>query len=413
MKRVAITGLGAVSPIGNTLDEILKNLKEGYCGVDYLKNIDTSELNVKVGCECKDFNPLDFFTKKELRRLDRVNQFAIVSARKAFLDSGIKLEEYNTQRVGISFSSGIGGIETIEKESLIVAEKGFNKISPFFIPMVIANMSASHIAIDLGIHGNVTCPVTACAGSSNAILDGYRSIKDGYSDIVFAGGAEASLNRLGLSGFSSMRALNESNDINRSSIPFDKERSGFVMGEGAATIVLEDYNMAKKRGAKIYGEVIGAFMTCDAGHITAPNENGEFVSLAMEEAIKEAGIKKEDIAYINAHGTSTALNDKIETLAVKNTFKEHSKNLKMSSTKSMTGHLLGASGSLEVLMTLISMNDGFIPPTINYKNFDEECDLNIVPNISIREDYNIAMSNSLGFGGHNVSIIVRGNKDEI
>lgn len=413
MRRVVITGLGAVSPIGDEIEEIFLNLKKGYNSVDFIKDIDVSDINVKIACQCRDFDPLKYFSKKEIKRLDRVNQFAVVSARKAFLDSKLKLENEDKNKVGVIFSSGIGGLSTLESETLLAGERGFNRISPFFIPMVITNMSASLIAIDLNIHGEVTCPVTACAGSSNAVLSAFRSIKDGYSDIILAGGSEASINKLGLSGFSSMRALNETLDINRASIPFDKERNGFVMGEGAATIVLEELEHAKKRNAKIYAEVIGAGITCDAGHITAPNEDGVYVQNAMEYAINEANIKKEDIDYINAHGTSTKLNDKVETKAVKNTFKEHAKSLKISSTKSNTGHLLGASGALEILLSTISMNNSFIPPTINYREFDEDCDLDIVKNIGREEDYNIFMSNSLGFGGHNVSIIVRKYKDEI
>lgn len=413
MRRVVITGLGAVSPIGNEKKEILENIINGYCSVDFIKNIDASDLDVKIACECKTFDSLEYFSKKEIKRLDRVNQFAIVSARKAFEDAKIDLADFEDTKVGVIFSSGIGGLGTLEKETVLATKNGFNRISPFFIPMVITNMSASHIAIDLGIHGYVGCPVTACAGSSNAILDAFRNIKDGYSDLIIAGGTEASINKLGISGFASMRALNDTEDIKRASIPFDKQRNGFVMGEGAAAIVLEDLESAKKRGAKIYAEILSASMTCDAGHITAPNEDGIYIQKAMEDAIKEAKINKEDIEYINAHGTSTKLNDKIETKAVKNTFKEHSKKLKMSSTKSMTGHLLGASGALEILISTIAMNNSYIPATINYKEYDEECDLNIVANKSIKEDYNIFMSNSLGFGGHNVSIIVRGYNNEI
>lgn len=413
MRRVVITGLGAVSPIGSTKEEILKSLKEGKCAVDFVKNIDTSDLSVKIACECSDFDPLLYFSKKDIKRLDRVNQFAIVAARKALEDSKLNLENMDPLKVGVVFSSGIGGLNTLEKETLLAGQRGFDRISPFFIPMVITNMSASHIAIDLKIHGHVTCPVTACAGSSNAILEAYRNIKDGYTDIIFAGGSEASINHLGLGGFASMRALNETLDINRASIPFDKERSGFVMGEGAAVIVLEELENAKKRNAHIYGEIIGTGISCDAGHITAPDSTGEYVKLAMESAINEAGIKKEDVKYINAHGTSTPLNDKTETKAVKRTFEGCLENLKMSSTKSMTGHLLGASGALELMISTIAMNNNFIPPTVNYKVYDEECDLNIVPNKGIDEEYNLFMSNSLGFGGHNVSLIVRSYKDEI
>lgn len=405
MRRVVVTGIGFISPIGKTNDEMLENLKKGFCSVDYIKNINTDELKVKIACEIKNYDPLEYFSKKEIKRLDKVNEFAIIAARKAVEDSNLDFSKYKSDRTGVIFSSGIGGINTLEKETLNAAEKGFNKISPFFIPMVITNMSASHIAIDQNIHGHVSCPVAACAGSSNAILDAYRNIKDGYSDIIIAGGTEASINRLGLSGFSSMRALYEKEDIKRASIPFDKDRSGFVMGEGAGAIILEERESAIRRNAKIYGEIIGASISCDAEHITAPNEEGKYVVLAMENAIKEAGIKKEEIEYINAHGTSTYLNDKVETIAIKKTF-ENLENLKVSSTKSMTGHLLGASGVIELIITLLSMNNDFMPANINYELEDEECDLPIIKDTYYKK-YTTAMSNSLGFGGHNVSIIVR------
>ena len=413
MNRVVVTGIGFISPIGNSEEELFNNIKNGYCAVDFIKNIDTSDINVKIACECKDFNPLDYFSKKEIKRLDRVNQFAIVAARKALEDSMINFSDFEEDRISVIVSSGIGGLSTLERESFVSFERGFNKISPFFIPMVIANMSASHIAIDLSIHGYVGCPVTACAGSANAILDGYRGIKDGYYDIALVGGTEASINKLGLSGFSSMRALNETTNINRASIPFDKERNGFVMGEGSAILVLEKLESAKKRNAKIYGEIIGAGISCDAGHITAPNEDGTYVKMAMEYAIKEANIKKEEIDYINAHGTSTPLNDKTECIAIKKTFGEYSNKIKMSSTKSNTGHLLGASGSLEMIISLLAIKNSYIPPTINYEVYDEDCNTLIVKNKGIEEDINIIMSNSLGFGGHNVSLIARRYSDGI
>ncbi|RVU54831.1 beta-ketoacyl-ACP synthase II [Anaerosphaera multitolerans] len=408
MRRVVVTGMGFISPIGNDIKTLWKNVKEGNSAVDFIEGFDTSDLRVKVACQCRDFNPSDYFNKKDQRRTDRVNQFGIAAARNAKEDSKIDLNDFEPTRVGIMVASGIGGLDTIETETIKASQKGFDKISPFFIPMVIANMTAAQIAIELGVHGYVGCPVTACASANNAILDGYRSIVDGYNDVVFAGGAEASINHLGIGGFSSMRALNESNDIKRSSIPFDKERAGFVMGEGAGVLVLEELNSALKRGAKIYGEIVGGAITCDANHITAPEENGIWASMAMEQAVKNSGMTLEDVDYINAHGTSTPLNDKIETKAVKNTFKDHAYNLKLSSTKSMTGHLLGASGAIEAIITLLAIENSFIPPTVNYLVEDEECDLNIVPNKGIEQDIKLALSNSLGFGGHNITIAMKG-----
>ncbi|MDO5712808.1 MAG: beta-ketoacyl-ACP synthase II [Tissierellia bacterium] len=408
MRRVVVTGLGFVTPLGNDVDTLVKHLKDGYCAVDFIKGYDVEKLKVKIACEAKDFDPLDYFTKKEIRRMDRVNMFGIVASRFAQEDSGLDFSQYPPTRIAIMMASGIGGIDTIEKESFKAFEKGFSKISPFFTPTVITNMTAAQVAIDLGIHGYVGCPVTACAASANAILDGYRSIKDGYHDVVLAGGSEASINGLGIGGFTSMRALNEENNPNRASIPFDKERSGFVMGEGSVVLVLEELEKAKARGAKIYGEILGGAMTCDANHITAPDESGKWVRLAMTEAMRIGHISLEDVDYINTHGTSTPLNDKIETKAIKDTFGELANQLYVSSTKSMTGHLLGASGSLEAMISLLAIQNNFIPPTVNYKVPDPECDLNITPNTSIEKDINIALSNSLGFGGHNVCLALKG-----
>lgn len=413
MKRVVVTGMGFISPIGNSIETLWDSVKKGKSAVDYIDGFDTSQLRVKVACQCKDYDPSDYFDKKEQRRTDRVNQLGVAAARNAKEDSGIDLDNYDPSRVSVMVSSGIGGLNTIETETIKASVKGFDKISPFFIPMVIANMTAAQIAIELGVHGYVGCSVTACASSSNSILDGYRSIVDGYNDVVFAGGAEASINRLGIGGFSSMRALNESNDIKRSSIPFDKERSGFVMGEGSGVLVLEELESALKRGANIYGEIVGASMTCDANHITAPEKNGTWAALAMEQAVKNSGMKLTDVDYINAHGTSTPLNDKIETKAVKKAFKDHAYDLKLTSTKSMTGHLLGASGAIEAIITLLAIKNSFIPPTVNYLVEDEDCDLDVVPNMGVDREIKLALSNSLGFGGHNVSIAMKGYENAI
>lgn len=407
-RRVVITGMGAVSPIGNTLEDIYKNLQKGYCSVGEITRYDTTNMKMKFACEVKDFKPEEYMDKKSTRRLDLVNQFGIVAAKKALEDSEIKLEEINDlDRCGVVVSSGIGGLITIQNETIKGNKKGFDRISPFFITGGISNMTSALIAIELGFHGYCACPVTACAGGTNAIGDAFRSIRDGYQDLIFTGGSEASITEVGIGGFTSMKALSEGETADRASIPFDKERSGFVMGEGAAIIVLEELEHAKARGAKIYGELVGYGVTCDANHITAPDSNGTYAGKAMADAIKDANIKPEDIDYINAHGTSTPLNDQYETLAVKNTFKDHAYNLKISSTKSMTGHLLGASGGIEAIISTLAVEKGYIPPTVNYEVKDELCDLNIVPNKGIYEDVNYVMSNSLGFGGHNASIIIK------
>lgn len=403
MRRVVVTGLGAISPIGNEISEITKNLREGKNGLKEIKSFDNSASKVKFAAEI-DINLEDYFSKKELRRMDRINALGILAGRAAFEDSKLTREEI--KNASIIVASGIGGLNTIEEEAEKGNTKGYEKISPFFIPKAIVNMTCAQIAIDLGAHGYSSAPVTACASSLNAVLDGYRNIKDGYSDIAIVGGAESSINRLGIFGFESMKALSTSNDINRASIPFDKEREGFVMGEGAAILILEEYEYAKARGAKIYAEVVGADATMDAHHITAPIESGEFAKKCMELAIGQAGIENDEIDYINAHGTSTNLNDKIESKIYRELFK----NPTVSSTKSMTGHLLGASGSMESIISIIALNNNFIPPTINYKVKDEECDLNI-NSVAIDKELKYVMTNSLGFGGHNACVIFK--KEEI
>lgn len=413
MKRVVVTGIGFVSPIGNDIETLTNNLRNGKCGISEITLYDDPDLKVKFAGQCKDYDPKEYFNTKEMRRLDRVNQFGIIAARKAVEDSEIDFNQYEDDRVAVLVASGIGGLETIERESLKAFERNFTKISPMFIPMVIANMTSAHIAIEFDIHGTVSCPITACASSNTAILDGYRMIKDGYADVVVAGGAEASITRLGIGGFSSMRALNESETVDRASIPFDLERSGFVMGEGGAILILEDYDSAKKRNAKIYGEIAGGYSTCDASHITAPEPEGKYAAKAMEMAIKDAGLKASDIDYINAHGTSTPMNDKTETKAIKATLGEHVNKVSVSSTKSMTGHLLGASGAIEAIISLLAMKNSFVPPTINHRVSDPECDLDITANESKVKEIKVAMSNSLGFGGHNVSIIMKGVEDAL
>ena len=407
-RRVVITGLGAISPIGNNVDELWNGIKESKCGIDEITAFDTSNFKTKLAAEVKGYDPLEHFDAKQAKRLDRVSQFAMIAAREAIKDSNITKENTDFDNVGIYVGSGIGGLMTIQSQCETNYAKGNNRVSPMFIPMAICNMPAGNISIDLGIKGESLALVTACASSTHAIGEAYRSIKHGYEDVILAGGCEASICSIGIAGFENMKALSNSTDKNRASMPFDKERNGFVMGEGAGIIVLEELEHALNRGAKIYAEVIGYGATSDSYHITSPEPEGHGGANAMIRAIKDAKINPEDIDYINAHGTSTHLNDSIETKAIKLALgEEASKNVKVSSTKGNTGHLLGAAGVMEAVISTKAIEDKFIPPTINYKVEDEECDLNVVPNKGINQDVNIVMSNSLGFGGHNASIILK------
>ena len=407
-KRVVITGIGAVSTAGSNLEEIYESILAKKTFISEIESFDTTDFEVKVAGEIKDFDPSKYIDKKAQKRMDRVTQFGVYAANLAYEDAQFKKDELKDNiRCGVIIGSGIGGLETIENEHTRGQKRGFEKISPFFIPMSIINMNSAQIGISLGINGQNYSPVTACSAGTDSIGQGYRLIKDGYADVMITGGTEASITPLGLGGFSSMKALSFQTDPQRASIPFDKERDGFVMGEGAGILILEELEHAKDRGAKIYGEIVGYGSTSDGFHITAPHEDGKFASLAMEMAIKEGNLEPNDIDYINAHGTSTPLNDKIETKAIKNTFKDHAYELFVSSTKSMTGHLLGASGAIEGIISLVALNKSIIPPTLNYKVFDEDCDLKIVPNEPIIKTIDYVMSNSLGFGGHNSSLIFK------
>lgn len=410
-KRVVITGLGAISPIGNTVEETWKGIKEKKCGIDKITLFDTSNLKTKLAAEVKDFDPSQYLDPKQVKRLDRVSQFAIIAAREAFQDSKITKENTDYERVGIYVGTGIGGLITLQNQCEVRLEKGNNRVSPMFIPMVIANMPAGNIAMDLGLKGESVAMVSACASSNHAIGEAYRAIKHGYEDVIVAGGCEATICPIGIAGFENMKALSHSTDKNRASIPFDKERSGFVMGEGAGILVLEELEHAKKRGAKIYAEIIGYGATSDAYHITSPDPEGNGGARAMQRAMQDANVKPEEIDYINAHGTSTSLNDSTETLAIKTALGEASKKVKVSSTKSNTGHLLGAAGAIEAIITTKAIENKFIPPTIHYEVKDEACDLDIVPNEPIEQEIKIAMSNSLGFGGHNASIMIKKFED--
>lgn len=406
-RRVVITGLGAISPIGNTVEENWKAIKNKKCGIDKISLFDTTGFKTSLAGEVKNYDALEHFEAKQAKRLDRCSQFAIISAREALKDSEISADNTDLDRVGIFVSSGIGGLITIEEQSKVLYEKGNRRVSPMFIPMAISNMPAGNISIDLGLKGESISIVTACASSTHAIGEAYKTIKCGGEDAIIAGGTEAAICELGIAGFENMKALSSSEDKTRASIPFDKERSGFVMGEGAAMLVLEEYEHAKRRNAKIYAEVIGFGATTDAYHITSPEPEGNGGAKAMERAIKDANIKPEEIDYINAHGTSTHLNDTTETMAIKKAFGEASYNVKISSTKGNTGHLLGAAGAIEAIFCVKAIQDQIIPPTINYKVKDEECDLDITPNEVVNAKVETVMSNSLGFGGHNASVIIR------
>ncbi len=406
-KRVVITGLGAITPIGKNVAETWEGIENKTCGIDKISLFDTSNFKTTLAAEVKNYNPLEYFEPKQVKRFDRSSQFAIISAREAVKDSGITKENTNYDRVGIFVSSGIGGLTTIQEQCEINYVKGNNRVSPMFIPMAIANMPAGNIAIEFGFKGESVSIVTACASSTHAIGEAYKTIKQGYEDAIIAGGTEASICPIGIAGFENMKALHTGTDKTRASIPFDKERSGFVMGEGAGMVILEELEHAKARGAKIYAEIIGFGSTTDAYHITSPDPEGNAGAKAMIRALEDAKIKPENIDYINAHGTSTHLNDSTETLAIKKALGDASKKVMISSTKGNIGHLLGAAGGVEAVLSVKAIEDQLVPATINYRIKDEECDLDIVPNELRKANINIVMSNSLGFGGHNACIIIK------
>lgn len=406
-RRVVITGMGALTPIGNDVTTFWNNAKEGKLGIDFITLIDQDLIDVKIAAEVKDFDPDTLIGKKEAKRLDRFAQFGLVAADEAIKDSGIDLEKEDLDRFGVMLGSGIGGFETIETECTKIATGKSKRVSPFFVPMTIINLGAGNVAIKYGLKGPCTSAVTACATGTNNIGDAFRTIKHGYADVMLAGGAEAPITRLGVSGFGSMKALNSDNNPARASIPFDKDRSGFVMGEGAGLVVLESLEHAEARGANIIAEIVGYGSTCDAYHITSPAPDGSGAAKAMKDAIAEAGIKLEEVSYINAHGTSTPLNDQFETAAIKSAFGENAYNIPISSTKSMTGHLLGAAGAIEAIICAKALQEGFIPPTIGYETKDEELDLDYVPNVGRKQELEYALTNSLGFGGHNATLLLK------
>lgn len=412
MKRVVVTGLGAVTPLGNDVNTFWEAIKNGVCGIDKVTLFDAAGYKTQIAAEVKNFDATEFIEKKEARKMDRYTQFAMVAASEAFKSAGIDMEKEDPWRVGVITGSGIGGIGTFEDQHCVLLEKGPNRVSPFFIPMMISNMGAAQIAIKFGAKGINENVTTACASSTNAIGDAFRHIQYGSNDIIVVGGAEAAVSPLAFAGFCNMKAMSTRNDDPKTaSRPFDAERDGFVLGEGACFVVLEELEHAKARGANIICEMAGYGATDDAYHITSPVPGGAGGAKAMELAIKDAGVKPEDITYINAHGTSTKYNDQFETEAIKSVFGDAAYKVAVSSTKSMTGHLLGAAGGAEAIICALAIRDGYIPATINYQTPDPDCDLDIVPNKGRHQEVKYALSNSLGFGGHNATIVMKKYED--
>ncbi|MCF2661114.1 beta-ketoacyl-ACP synthase II [Pseudoflavonifractor phocaeensis] len=406
-RRVVITGMGTVNPTGNTVAESWEAVKAGKCGIGPITRYDTANQKVKLAGEVKDLDVDGLLGKRDAKKMDRFTQFALIAADQAMADSSLDREKEDLDRCGVLISSGIGGFETVGGAYERGLAKGFDSVSPFMIPMIISNMAAGHAAIRYGFRGMCSCVVTACAGGTNAVGDAFRHIRDGYGDVMLCGGAEAAITPLAMGGFTAMKALTDSQDPLAASIPFDARRSGFVMGEGAGILVLEEYEHAKARGAKIYAEVLGYGANCDAHHITAPAPGGAGGAACMAQALADAGIAPEAVDYINTHGTSTSMNDACETAAIHTTFGEHAKKLMVSSTKSMTGHLLGAAGAVEAIFTALALKEGFVPATIGYEQPDPACDLDIVPNQGREAEIKVALSNSLGFGGHNAAIVLK------
>ncbi|MBZ5200453.1 beta-ketoacyl-ACP synthase II [Planomicrobium chinense] len=406
-RRVVITGVGAVTPLGNNIEATWESVKNGVSGVGPLTRLDADQYPAKVAAEIKDFSIEDYIEKKEARKMDRFTHYALASSIMAMKDANLELDEKTALRTGVWIGSGIGGMETIENQLEVLNNRGVRRVSPFFVPMIIPDMASGQVSIYFGAKAINSCSVTACASGTNSIGDAFKVIQRGDADVMISGGAEAPITRLSVAGFTANTALTTNPDAATASRPFDKNRDGFVIGEGAGIVILEEYEHAKARGAKIYAEIVGYGSTGDAHHITAPAPGGEGAARAMEQALADGGVEKTSIGYINAHGTSTPYNDLFETMAVKTVFGEHAYKLGMSSTKSMTGHLLGAAGGVEAIFTALSLKEGIMPPTINYGTPDEECDLDYVPNEARLGDFTYAMSNSLGFGGHNASIVLK------
>uniref|UniRef100_A0A831U1G9 3-oxoacyl-[acyl-carrier-protein] synthase 2 n=1 Tax=Geobacter metallireducens TaxID=28232 RepID=A0A831U1G9_GEOME len=408
MRRVVVTGVGAVSPLGTGNGKNWDALVSGRSGIDLITRFDASDLPVKIAGEVKDFNPEDFIEKKEVKKMDLFIQYALAAAQFAMEDSGLQITDENAERVGVVVGAGLGGLPTIEKYHAAMLEGGYKKISPFFIPMLIINLAPGHISIKFGAKGPNLSSVSACATGTHSIGDAYHMIKRGDADAMIAGGTESTVTPLGIGGFAVMKALSTRNDDPKgASRPFEKNRDGFVLAEGAGIVILEEYEAARKRGAKIYAEVVGYGLSGDAYHLTAPAPEGEGAARCMKMALNNAGINPEQVDYINAHGTSTPFNDYYESLAVKSVFGHHAKKVMVSSTKSMTGHLLGAAGGVEAVFTLMAMDKGVVPPTINYREQDPECDLDYVPNTARDAKITYALSNNFGFGGTNATLLFK------
>ena len=406
-RRVVVTGIGAVSPVGNSAEESWEAVVAGKSGIGPLTRLDSDQFPVKVAAEVKDFDIETYLSRKDARKMDRFTHYAMAASIMAMKDANLELDEETGLRTGVWIGSGIGGMETHEQQFKIFMEKGYRRVSPFFVPMMIPDMASGQVSIHFGAKGINSCTVTACASGTNSIGDAFEVIKRGDADVMITGGAEAPITTMSVAGFCSNTALSLNPDPATASRPFDKERDGFVIGEGAGILILEEYEHAVKRGAKIYAELVGYGSTGDAHHITAPAPEGEGGARAMRQALEEAGISPDKIDYINAHGTSTPYNDLFETMAAKTVFGKHAYKLAMSSTKSMTGHLLGAAGGLEAIFTVKALEEGILPPTMNYEQADPECDLDYVPNEARKADIHYAMSNSLGFGGHNASLVFK------
>ncbi|MEK3855494.1 beta-ketoacyl-ACP synthase II [Cytobacillus sp. FSL H8-0458] len=406
-RRVVVTGIGAVTPLGNNTETTWNNIKSGISGVGPLTRLNADEYPAKVAAEVKNFNPEDFFDKKDARKMDRFTHYAVASSMMAVKDANLQITDENAHRIGVWIGSGIGGMETFENQYETFMKRGYRRVSPFFVPMMIPDMATGQVSIYLGAKGFNSCTVTACATGTNSIGDAFKVIQRGDADAMISGGAEAPITKMSVAGFCANTALSTNPDPKTASRPFDQNRDGFVIGEGAGIVVLEELEHALARGAKIYAEIVGYGATGDAYHITAPAPGGEGGARAMKMAIEDGGLQPGDIDYINAHGTSTDYNDKFETLAIKEVFGEHAYKLAVSSTKSMTGHLLGAAGGIEAIFTVLALKEGILPPTINLESPDPECDLDYVPNTAREKEITAAMSNSLGFGGHNATIVFK------
>jgi 3-oxoacyl-[acyl-carrier-protein] synthase II len=406
-RRVVVTGVGVISPVGNSADDMWKNLLAGKSGIDVVTKVDKDLYPAKVAAEVKDFDPTDFISKKDARKMDPFTQYAVAAAKMATADAKLDINDDNAHRVGVWIGSGIGGMKTWEEQHTKLLEKGPGRVSPFFVPMMIPDMAAGQVSIQLGAKGINSCTVTACASGASSIGDAFKAVQRGDADYMITGGTEAPITDMAFAGFSSAKALSTNEDPKTASRPFDKNRDGFVMGEGAGILVIETLESALERGVPIYAEIAGYGATGDAYHITAPAEHGEGAARAMQQALKDAEIAPEQVDYINAHGTSTALNDKYETEAIKTVFGDHANQLAISSTKSMTGHLLGAAGGVESIIAVKTIQEGQIAPTINYETPDSDCDLDYVTNQSRNQNVDAVVSNSLGFGGHNVTLVFK------